>query len=67
MLVRAPYIRSFSLHDLMMGSQSWSNSSRIIQPVSMARESQLVYLWMDERWAVYRRQWSESAPKYMHK
>ena len=42
--VNAPYIRSFSLHDLTMGTQRLSSSSFItIHAVSMARESQLVY------------------------
>lgn len=42
--VSAPYIRSFSLQDLTIGTQRESSSSFItIQAVSMARESQLVY------------------------
>ncbi len=36
-------MRSLSLQDLTMGSQSTSSSFITIQAVSMARDSQLVY------------------------
>ena len=41
--VKAPYMRSFKRHDLMMGTQSASNSCKASQAVSMARESHDVY------------------------
>ena len=41
--VRAPYMRSFNLHDLTIGTHKLSSNSLItIQAVSIARESQLV-------------------------